>query len=68
MKATGMRLLWIVVAAVVVALAAAAAWRADEGGEAQAPGAATEPGYRTDGWPQQLRSRTLRQGESSRIY
>jgi hypothetical protein len=29
---------------------------------------AAEPGYQTDSWPDQLRDRTLRQGESGRIY
>ncbi|MGQ0547166.1 MAG: hypothetical protein ACT4P3_17840 [Betaproteobacteria bacterium] len=30
--------------------------------------AAPQPGYETDAWPDQLRGRTLRQGESGRIY
>jgi starvation-inducible outer membrane lipoprotein len=29
---------------------------------------AVEPGYRTDDWADQSRSRTLRQSESTRIY
>lgn len=30
--------------------------------------AAENPGYQTDAWPDQQRARTLRQGESGRIY
>ena len=36
--------------------------------EPQRLASAERPGYQTDAWPDQLRSRTLRQGEAGRIY
>lgn len=36
--------------------------------EPQQLAAAGKPGFKTDSWADQLRERTLRQGESRRIY
>ena len=36
--------------------------------EPQRLGAVQQPGYASDAWSDQLRGRTLRQNESSRIY
>lgn len=59
---------WIVIAGIVVVLAVGFAWDPVQPSDTQTLAAATKPGYRTDGWPEQLRARTLRQGESNRIY
>lgn len=55
----------------IVIIVAAALVAAGLGGCAEEPQrlvSADEAGYSTDGWDDQLRERTLRQGESRRIY
>ena len=49
----------------VLAIAFASGERSAGGG--QDPAAAQVPGYRIDSWRDQLRSRTLKQGEAGRI-
>jgi len=56
-----MRMLWIMIPVALIGLAACSE-------PPQRLASSAEAGYRTDGWQDQLRGRTLRQGEAGRIY
>jgi hypothetical protein len=53
---------------IIVALLPAAAGLGGCAEEPQRLAAAEAPGFRTDSWDEQLRERTLHQGEARRIY
>ena len=57
--------------AIILIFAAAALGPTGVGGCAEQPqslASAGQPGFKTDSWDEQHRERTLRQGESRRIY
>ena len=67
-RPTNIQVFWIALACVAIALALGYAWGDRPVGTEHQLSAAVAPGYVTDSWRDQLRGRTLKQGESGRIY